>query len=535
MTFGLGVWLFSSGSGLTQLQADEPGQFGVAGEVQPAAIEAQPLADQAAVDQAAVLKEQGIEALDKGPVHEAFAQPTPKNPEPGPIIRKQPPRPIEELPPEQKPEGDNVQWIKGYWAWDAERNDFIWVSGFWRLPPPDRQWVAGTWTQAADGWQWVPGYWASAQQDVQSNLPPPPESLDYGPTVPAPSEDAFYVPGNWAYTNHYIWQPGYWSFYRPGFIWNPASYYWTPDGYTFVNGYWDFPWWNRGLLFAPVWFHRPLFWNTGFFFRPFFAVNTPFLNAFFFRPGFNHFWFGRFGDPFFHRSGFQVASFNRVNNSIHVTNINNVNNINNLANVRARTGSSVIAPVSRMAANTRLGGGVTTTGGVTRLNTASGRPSAAVSGAVSRGSSFAQSRSPVTAAARGSNSPRITAPAPSSRVTGPSRGSASLSAPGHTVTHGSQSHAVRTAPGASNAARTAPAPHVSHYSAPSAAHVSGPAFHNPAPSHFSSGGHSSGVSHFSGGGGHVSGAAHTSGGGHAGGGGGHPAGGGGHGGGHGHR
>ncbi len=87
MSFGLCIWLFSSGSGLTQLQADEPGQFGTADDAQPA-IEAQPLADQAAA-----LKEQGIEALDKGPVHEAFAQPTPKNPEPGPIIRKQPPKP----------------------------------------------------------------------------------------------------------------------------------------------------------------------------------------------------------------------------------------------------------------------------------------------------------------------------------------------------------------------------------------------------------------------------------------------------------
>jgi len=113
MSFGLGIWLFSGGSGLMPLQADEPGQSAAADGAQPA-IEAQPLADQAAA-----LKEQGIEALDKGPVHEAFAQPTPKNPEPGPIIHKQPPKPIEELPPDQKPEGDNVKWIKAYWAWGA--------------------------------------------------------------------------------------------------------------------------------------------------------------------------------------------------------------------------------------------------------------------------------------------------------------------------------------------------------------------------------------------------------------------------------
>lgn len=33
------------------------------------------------------------------------------------------------LPPDQKPEGDDVAWIPGYWAWDDERNDFLWVSG----------------------------------------------------------------------------------------------------------------------------------------------------------------------------------------------------------------------------------------------------------------------------------------------------------------------------------------------------------------------------------------------------------------------
>src|SRR5262249_7661760 len=70
------------------------------------------------------LAEKGIDVLQRGPVHEAYAQPTQKNSEPGPVITKQPPKAIEELPPEQKPEGENVQWIKGYWAWDTDKNDF---------------------------------------------------------------------------------------------------------------------------------------------------------------------------------------------------------------------------------------------------------------------------------------------------------------------------------------------------------------------------------------------------------------------------
>jgi hypothetical protein len=529
MSFGIGIWLFSAGSTSTPLQADEPG----AGQGQ-AAIEAQPLADLTS------LKNQGIEVLDKGPVHEAFAQPTNKNPEPGPIIHKQPPKAIEELPPEQKPEGDNVQWIKGYWAWDADRNDFIWVSGLWRVAPPDRNWVAGSWTQVDGGWQWVPGYWgAVGQENGQAYLPQPPDSLDYGPTVPAPSEDAFYVPGNWVYTNHYLWQPGYWSYYRPGFIWNPACYYWTPYGYTYCGGYWDYPWWNRGWLFAPVWFNRPIFWNTGFFFRPFFAINTPFLSTFFFFPHSHHFFFGHSGDPFFHQHGFQVASFNRVNNSVNISNINNINsnNINNVVNNRARTGP-VVTPVTRVATNTRLGAGVTSSSGVTRLNSATGRPTVAANGSGIRTPPTALSRTTVNSSERmnpnhGSISPRVTSPA---------RGSATLSSPGRPATHGNSTPVIRSTPSAPHgntshgshysapATRSAPtaphasAPHVSYYSPP--AHISGPAFHNPAPAHFSGmhsvgGTHSGGGGHVGGGGGHVGGAAHS--------GGGHPSNGGGHG------
>ena len=114
MTFGLGLWLFSSGSGPTQLQADEPGPAPFA-QAQPQAIEAQPMADQTSLEQ------QGVEVLDKGPVHEAFAEPNNRNPQAGPVVHKQPPKPVDEVPPDQKPEGDNAQWIKGYWAWDAER------------------------------------------------------------------------------------------------------------------------------------------------------------------------------------------------------------------------------------------------------------------------------------------------------------------------------------------------------------------------------------------------------------------------------
>ena len=45
------------------------------------------------------------------------------------------------------------------------RNDFVWVSGVWREPPPGRQWVPGYWNQVEGGFQWVPGDWVPVTAD----------------------------------------------------------------------------------------------------------------------------------------------------------------------------------------------------------------------------------------------------------------------------------------------------------------------------------------------------------------------------------
>ena len=93
--------------------------------------------------------EQGVQVLTRGPVHEAFAETVTFDPEPGVVVSKAPPAAIEELPPAHRPEGAHVTWIPGYWGWDDERNDFLWVSGIWRALPPGRQWVPGYWGQSA--------------------------------------------------------------------------------------------------------------------------------------------------------------------------------------------------------------------------------------------------------------------------------------------------------------------------------------------------------------------------------------------------
>ena len=84
-----------------------------------------------AVPQSPVDAQAGVQVLTRGPVHEAFAETVTFDPEPGIVVPKLPPAAIEELPPDQKPEGANVAWIPGYWAWDDERNDFL--VGQWYL------------------------------------------------------------------------------------------------------------------------------------------------------------------------------------------------------------------------------------------------------------------------------------------------------------------------------------------------------------------------------------------------------------------
>jgi hypothetical protein len=106
--------------------------------------------------------------LTQGSVHEAFGQPVLFNPGPSPVVSKQPPAPVEELPPDTKPAGDNVQWIPGYWSFEAAQQKFVWTSGIWRVIPPGLTWVPGYWTQSGTGYQWVSGFWRHTETTIAS-------------------------------------------------------------------------------------------------------------------------------------------------------------------------------------------------------------------------------------------------------------------------------------------------------------------------------------------------------------------------------
>ncbi|MFV0446378.1 MAG: hypothetical protein ACK5Q5_22625, partial [Planctomycetaceae bacterium] len=197
------------------------------------------------------------EIYNRGPLHEAFATPSPSDPLTPPVVVRQPPEPIDELPPTEAPEGANVTWISGYWAYDESLDDFLWVSGLWRDIPPGRVWVPGYWTEAAGGWQWISGVWMSDEQAQVTYVPSPPLSQERGPNIEPPGENFFWIPGHWSYAaTNYQWSPGYWAPHQSQWIWVPAKYVWTPAGCIFVAGYWDYVVPDRGLCYAPVYFHH---------------------------------------------------------------------------------------------------------------------------------------------------------------------------------------------------------------------------------------------------------------------------------------
>jgi hypothetical protein len=272
----------------------------------PVADGADPQGAQAAPDDQA--DPQAPQVLTRGPIHEAFAAPVVHDPASGPVIPKQPPDPIQEMPPDQKPTGQNVQWIPGYWSWDVSRNDYLWVSGIWRDPPPNSQWVPGYWHQVEGGSQWVSGTWvpvssgpAQGQQSGQGQGPsylpkPPPQSLESGPTTPQPGPNVAWTPGYWSWQGtDYAWRPGFWGAVQANWIWMPAHYVWTPSGYLFVGGYWDLPVANRGLMFAPVYYPQPVYTQPSFVFTPSISIVGSAVTAnLFVSAGTNQYLFGNF-------------------------------------------------------------------------------------------------------------------------------------------------------------------------------------------------------------------------------------------------
>ncbi len=240
------------------------------------------------------VEHESIEVQTRGPVHEAFAEPIVLDPQPGIVVSQSPPADIEEVPPDEKPDNSNAVWIPGYWAWDDDRSDFIWLSGIWRIPPADMSWVPGYWTQVEKGYQWTPGFWMPISTKEIIYLPSPPATLENGPSGHIPRPDFIWVSGQWQWVgDRYVWKPGYWLGAKPDRIWISAHYIWTPRGVIFVPGYWDYPLDSRGILFAPVYIRRSVHTRRTFAYTPTIVIDTEYLNVTMFtRTRYEHYYFG---------------------------------------------------------------------------------------------------------------------------------------------------------------------------------------------------------------------------------------------------
>ncbi|HUG11504.1 MAG TPA: hypothetical protein VMM36_10845 [Opitutaceae bacterium] len=259
--------------------------------------------------QEAAYDDEDAEVMTRGPVHEAFATVVDYNPGRGLVTQTQPPDPIDELPPEERPEGDDVAWIPGYWAWDDDQSDYIWVSGTWRVPPPGREWVPGYWSDSDGEFIWISGYWAEIETRETTYLPPPPQSLESGPNVDAPSNDYGWTPGTWIWHDaRYAWRPGYWERGRGDWIWIPSYYVWTPHGYIFVEGYWDYVIARRGVVYAPVHFSSRVYARRGYHYSPRIVFNLGlFSDHLFVRPRWSHYYFGDYYAPRYESAGFYFS------------------------------------------------------------------------------------------------------------------------------------------------------------------------------------------------------------------------------------
>ncbi|GAB4229005.1 MAG: hypothetical protein Tsb0021_06710 [Chlamydiales bacterium] len=164
---------------------------------------------------------------------------------------QQPPKDLKERIPPQTIA--NTEWIHGYWDWNEEIQDFQWVAGVWRNPPPGHQWVDGYWEQVKEGWIRIPGFWITerpSKEGIITRVPPDP--IDEEVENP-PAANYFWAPGYWEFsdlTDQFIWVSGLWQRADPRWIWVPPHYIWNPSGYIFIPGYWDWPLGQRGEVFS---------------------------------------------------------------------------------------------------------------------------------------------------------------------------------------------------------------------------------------------------------------------------------------------
>ena len=87
-------------------------------------------------------------------------------------------------------------------------------------------------------------------------------------------------------------------------MWIAAHYQWTPQGYVFIDGRWDYPLDGRGMLFAPVAFTSPVYQQTGYVYDPGYLIDSEMLaDNLFVDPKYQDYCFGDYYGPQYQQAG----------------------------------------------------------------------------------------------------------------------------------------------------------------------------------------------------------------------------------------
>ena len=80
---------------------------------------------------------------------------------------------------------------------------------------------------------------------------------------------------------------------------------WTPRGYVFVDGYWDYSFDRRGVLYAPVYFQSGYYSRPGYSYSPVVAIGlVALMEHLFLRPNYHHYYFGDYYDRSYRDRGY---------------------------------------------------------------------------------------------------------------------------------------------------------------------------------------------------------------------------------------
>jgi WXXGXW repeat (2 copies) len=182
--------------------------------------------------------------------HDALQTAQPPRPADRAHAPEQPPAPIAERPAGARPQR-RAEWVPGYWDWDPERAEFVWMGGVWQVPPPSTIWVSSRWMRDGDGWYRRPGFWsrrrgaiAVAPADSDGSPPAwqttgPPVGHPADKVTAAPGPDYFFIPGHYAPNGQQlVWKPGFWTRAHAGWDWIPAHWVRRPSGWEFRSGHW---------------------------------------------------------------------------------------------------------------------------------------------------------------------------------------------------------------------------------------------------------------------------------------------------------